>query len=123
MWGRKHMMETENTKNNPAFYIAVILYEAQVDAPDYQPIYQESFVLIQASSHQEAETKASSYAQQQQTSYQNEYHEVVTWSVKQVVDVNSVLTDTFEDGAELYARHFKNIQAYNTFESSLRDDL
>ncbi len=38
-------MKTESTNQAASFYIAIILYKSSSDAPDYQPLYQESFVL------------------------------------------------------------------------------
>ena len=49
-------------------------------------------------------------------SYKNEKAETITWSVKQIVDVNSLLYDRIEDGTELYARHFHNYEAYQQFD-------
>jgi len=45
--------------------------------------------------------------------YPNEDKEIITWSLKQIVDVNSVLYDDFDDsndGVELYARHFRTMR-------------
>jgi Domain of unknown function (DUF4288) len=95
-----------------SFYMAVVLYESSSDASDYQPWYQEGFVLIKASSLEEAKEKALNYAKREQVSYQNEYKETITWSLKRLVDVNNLLYDEFEDGTEIYARHFQNYEAY-----------
>ena len=105
------------------FYIAIILYEAALDAPDYQSLYEESFVLIQAFSEEEAREKATIHAQGQLPSYQNETGETVTWLFKQIIDVSPVLSATFADGVELYARHFRNMQAYSAFEPLLSGDI
>ncbi|MHB8597579.1 MAG: DUF4288 domain-containing protein [Ktedonobacteraceae bacterium] len=115
-------MKSENMQIEPSFYMAVILYEAQSDAPDYEPLYEESFVLISANSEEEAGEKAKIHTQQQLTRYQNEFGETITWVVKQIVDVSPVLTDTIEDGSELYTRHFRNYQAYSAFEPMLSGD-
>lgn len=48
--------------------------------------------------------------------------ETIIWSLKKVIDVNSVLDDGFEfasDGVDLYARHFRNYEAYHSFEPFL----
>ena len=105
------------------FYIAIILYEAASDAPGYQSLYEESFVLIQASSEEEAREKATIHAQGQLSSYQNEFGETITWLFKQIIDVSPVLSETFEDGADLYARYFRNMQAYSAFEPLLSGDI
>ena len=114
-------MEAESASEEQSFYIAVILYETSSTAPEYKPLYQECFVLIKATSSEEANEKALIYAMRQEGSYQNEYNETITWSLKQVVDVNSVLYDEFEDGTELYARHFRNYEAYRLWEPLLSD--
>lgn len=103
--------------------MAVILYEAQSDAPNYEPLYEESFVLIGASTEDEAKGKAAIHAQGQLSSYQNEFGETITWNVKQIIDVCPVLTNTFEDGSELYVRHFRDFQAYRAFEPMLAGDI
>ncbi len=109
-------------QSKSSFYMAVILYEAQSDAPDYKPLYEESFVLIRASTEDEAREKAAIYTQEQLSSYQNEFGETITWVVKHIIDVSPVLTDTIEDGSELYARHFRDYQAYSAFEPMLSED-
>jgi hypothetical protein len=116
-------MKTENMQIKSLFYMAVILYEAQSDTPDYEPLYEESFVLVGASTEDEAREKAAIHAQGQLSSYQNEFGETITWVVKQIVDVSPVLNSTIEDGSELYARHFRNYQAYSAFEPMLSEDI
>ncbi|MCC5645249.1 DUF4288 domain-containing protein [Nostoc sp. CHAB 5824] len=115
-------MKPESADKTESFYIAVILYESSSDAPDYQPLYQEYFVLLKSSSLEKAKEKAISYAKKEEVSYKNENGETITWSLKKVIDVNSVLDDGFEsasDGVDLYARHFRNYEAYHSFEPFL----
>lgn len=116
-------MEITSETIEPFFYMAVILYESSSDAPEYKPLYQESFVLLKATSLEEAETKALVHGTQEQVSYQNENQETIRWSLKQVIDVNSVLDDELDDGSELYVRHFRNYQAYCAFEPLLSGEL
>ena len=104
-------MTIEN-KSKQSFYIAVILYQSSADVLDYQPLYQEGFFLLKATSLEEAKKKALVYAKQQEVSYQNEAGETITWFFKQIVDVNSLLYNELEDGTELSARHFQNYEAY-----------
>jgi len=109
-------MNTEIEKQNLSFYIAVIVYEFSSDAPQDQPLYREDFVLIKASSREDAQQKTLQLAQKEETTYKNEQGENITVTLKHVVDVSSVLSEKFEDGADLYARHFHNYQAYVAFE-------
>ncbi|MCV3215005.1 DUF4288 domain-containing protein [Plectonema radiosum NIES-515] len=115
-------MKAENADKAESFYIAIILYKSTSDKPDYQPLYQESFVLIKANSLKRAKAKALNHGKNESVSYTNENGETITWSLQQVVDVNSVLYDDFdsaEDAIDLYARHFRNYEAYHSFESFL----
>lgn len=112
-------MEIESTSQKESFYIAVILFESSSNVPDYKPLYEECFVLIKANSLEEAQEKTLVYGHAQEGSYQNENKEIINWSLKQIVDVNSVLYDEFDNGTELYARHFRNYQAYCLFEPLL----
>jgi hypothetical protein len=118
-------MKTENADKKESLYIAIILSKSFSDKPDYQPLYQESFVLIKAASLEEAKTKALNYGKNENVSYTNENGEVITWSLQQIVDVNSVLDDDFdaaEDGVDLYTRHFRNYDAYQSFEPLLSQE-
>ncbi|MFN6571580.1 MAG: DUF4288 domain-containing protein [Dendronalium sp. ChiSLP03b] len=115
-------MKSESANKTESFYIAIILYKSSSDKPDYQPLYQESFVLIKATSLESAKDKAWNHGKNESVSYTNENGETITWSLQQVVDVNSVLYDDFdssEDGVDLYARHFRNYKAYHSFEPLL----
>ncbi|MGB7521183.1 MAG: DUF4288 domain-containing protein, partial [Spirulinaceae cyanobacterium] len=82
----------------------------------------ECFTLIKASSLKEAQEKTLVYAKKEESKSQNEYGETITWSLKQVVDVNPALYDEFEDGTDLYARYFRNYEAYSSFEPLLSSD-
>jgi hypothetical protein len=88
-------------------------------------LYQESFVLIKANSLAEAKAKAVNYGENESVSYTNENGETITWTLQQVVDVNSVLYDDFdtaENGVDLHTRHFRNFAAYQSFEPLLSAD-
>lgn len=118
-------MKTEAQDKAESFYIAIILYKSSSDAPDYQPLYQESFMLIKATSLESAKAKALNHAKNESVSYTNENGETITWSLQQVVDVNSVLYDDFhssEDVVDLYTRHFRNYDAYQSFEPLLSQE-
>ena len=115
-------MCTDIAGPTPSFYVAVLLYESSSDAPSYEPLYEECFVLIRASTQEEAEARARAHAQQNEQSYQNADGETIRWRPKRVIDVNAVLDDALVDGAELYARHFRDLEAYSRFEPLLSDD-
>src|SRR5262249_38587093 len=112
-------LEERQTEQEQSFYIAIFLYESTSSAPGYRPLYQESFVLIKARSLEEAQAKARARAEEEQVSYTNEAGEIINWALKRVIDVNPTLDDVFEDGSDLYARHFRNYAAYAQFEPLL----
>lgn len=104
------------------FYVAVLVVESSPQSPDGKPLYEESFVLLKAESEQEAQEKAREYGKQHETSYQNENHELVSWKLKQIVEVKPVEDATFDDGTEIYSRFFRNYSGYQSFEPLLGDD-
>ena len=108
-------MTVDNSSIKTYLYIAVILFESLSNAPNSQSLYEECFILIQANSLEEAREKALLYSRQQECSYQNQYKDTIAWNCKQIIDVNSVLSDNFSEVTEIYARHFRNYEAYCQF--------
>ncbi|MBE3558432.1 MAG: DUF4288 domain-containing protein [Ktedonobacteraceae bacterium] len=113
-------MKAQPVQSNLPFYIAVLLWESSSDRPDYRPLYEESILLIAATSEEEARQKALVSASKY--SYDNVYGETITWSLKHLVDVQPALEEKFSDVTELYARHFRNYEAYRAFEPLLSDE-
>lgn len=99
------------------WFVAILLYRSSSDAPDYTPLYQETFVVLTANSLDHARAKAESYGRSRQASYQNEYQETITWTLFRVVDVAHTLDEPIVDGAELYARHFRDYSAYQVVDA------
>lgn len=112
-------MKSNSVRKEQSFYIAVILYESSSNVSGYKPLYQECFFLIKACSLEEANEKALLYANQEQVSYENVNNEIITWSLKHIISVDLVVDDEFSDGAEIYARYFRNYDAYRLFDPTL----
>jgi hypothetical protein len=100
-------------------YIAVVIYESSSESPQYETLFEESFMIVKASSLEEAKQKTHQYATDHTSTFKNESGVSITWSLKQVIDVNQVLYNPDTDGAEIYARHFRDYQAYAEFEPLL----
>lgn len=100
-------------------YVAVLVYESSSASPDYKALFEESFMLVKASSVEEAKQKTQQYADAHTSTFKNEAGDLITWKLKHVIDVNHTLYDVDLDGAEIYARHFRNYQAYKEFEPLL----
>jgi hypothetical protein len=62
---------------------------------------------------------AARHGQAQETSYRNADGETISWVLKHVVDVNSVLDADLSQDADLYSRHFRDYDAYQRFEPLL----
>ncbi|WP_436774491.1 DUF4288 domain-containing protein [Yinghuangia sp. YIM S09857] len=98
-------------------YVAVLVSESHVAGDE--PLFQESFVLVHAAGEDEARAKAEALGRAGETSYENADGRTVTWTLRHVVDVAPVLRDDLGDGADLYTRHFRDIEAYEAFEPLL----
>lgn len=100
-------------------YIAIVVYESSSPAPDYKPLFEECWSIVEANSEEHARQKTQTLAQAGEHSYQNQYGETITVRLKQIVDVALILDQSMSDGADLYARFFRNYQAYCEFEPLL----
>ncbi|HEX2087222.1 MAG TPA: DUF4288 domain-containing protein [Solirubrobacteraceae bacterium] len=114
-------MAEADEQGDSKLYVAVVLAEATSDADD-ERLYQESFVLVRAGSLEEATERAEELGRAEETQYRNETGATISWSLKRVVDVNEVLDDELDDGATVYARHFRDYDAYRRFEPLLADE-
>lgn len=100
-------------------YIAILLYETSSDAADYEPLYREDVVVVYAESLDAARGRVMARARAEEGSYENEAGEVITWRLKHLVDFNRALEDDLGQDADLYARHFRDYNAYRAFEPLL----
>lgn len=101
------------------FYVAVLLYASSSEDPSYTPMFEECFLLLRADDDEQARSRAEQLGQSSATTFTNSAGQKIQWSLKHVVDVNRVLSDAFDDGSQLYARHFNNYAAYCAFEPLL----
>ncbi|MFK8906518.1 DUF4288 domain-containing protein [Streptomyces sp. YS-3] len=100
-------------------YVAVLLCAASTTADGRAPLYQENFVLLRAVDESEAREKAFAHGRRLETSYENEFGDTVSWKLLHVVDVSEVGQSDLDDGSEVYTRHFRNYDAYRSFEPLL----
>ncbi|SDI19219.1 protein of unknown function [Actinokineospora alba] len=102
-------------------FVAVVLYESTCDSPDYQTLYREDVVLVYARTEDEAREAVRVRAAGEAGSHRNELGEVITLSVKEVLDVAPALDEDLTRGGDLYSRHFTNFDAYRRFEPLLSE--
>lgn len=112
-------MTTTTADSGPHWYVAILLYESSSPDPGYTPLFEEAILLLQAASDDEARTKAQAHADRSRTSFKNVLGQTIIWTLKHIVDVNVMLVDGPADGAEIYARHFRDYDAYRKFEPML----
>lgn len=95
-------------------FVAVFLREAHINSPDDEadelPLYEESFVLLEAASLDEAFQLARGL-NRTEPGYISASGATVTWS-QRLFSVGSIVDDTFTHGSELYSRFFRNSRAY-----------
>lgn len=108
-----------SSASQATFYVAVLLYETSSPDPAYTSTFEECFLLLRADSDEQARASAQQRSRASETSYKNADGQTIHCKLKHVVDVSRVLSDTLDDGAELYARHFKDYRAYYAFEPML----
>ena len=113
-------MKTEEKATQ--YYAAVVIFENNSPAADYEPLYEETVVLITAGSEAVATEKALAYGKASEFSYNNCYGETITVSFKLLLEVTEVIDELkdFDKGIEVYGRYFRDYAAYEAFEPLLK---
>jgi hypothetical protein len=101
-------------------FSVVVINKISVDAPDHEPMYEESILLVEASSREEAAVKAEVFANREETSYLNADGETVTWSFQEIIHVWEIFGDDrkLQDGDEIYSRLFRDYEAHKRMRES-----
>ncbi|MHC1560320.1 DUF4288 domain-containing protein [Actinomycetospora sp. C-140] len=92
-------------------WVAILVFRATSDAPDFQAVYREDVAVFPAASEAEARAAALTHARSRETSVVNPLGETVVTTLVRLVDVAPV-----PGGGELYRRHFRDLEAYRRFE-------
>jgi len=91
-----------------------MVHASSSSAEDYEPLYEESVVLLKAPDSKRAEEKAVTLGREREQTYQNQYGEAITWSFLMIADVKEWHPAVLEDGAEVYGRFFRDLVAYRS---------
>lgn len=110
------MLQQAETLTVP--YVAILLSRAS-GGTDRAPLYCEDFVLVHATSLDDARERAHRRGERASSTFATADGGVVSWSFVQVVDVAPVLDEDLSRDADLYARFFRNHRAYRAFEPLL----
>ncbi|MGW0178226.1 DUF4288 domain-containing protein [Nocardia sp. NPDC003345] len=103
-------------------YIAITLFEFTSDAPDHVPLYREDVTLLYADSEAQARELAEENFRSDGETYTSAAGYNVTVTPTAVIDVVAALIDDLSEGGDLYARHFRDFEAYSKWEPMLNDD-
>lgn len=101
-------------------FSVVVINKIAVDAPDDEPMYEESIFLLEAASRDEAREKGEAFARRNEESYPNGLGQTVTWSFQEVIDVWEIFGDDqkLQDGDEVYSRLFHDYEAHKRMRQS-----
>ena len=99
------------------YYVAIIVYKSASDSAGYTPLYEECITLVKANTMDEARSKVEDLTKHRSTKYKNAEGQEISWSLYSIVDINPMLEDSFDEVTEIYARHFRDIEAYRKFET------
>lgn len=102
-----------------SYYAAVLVFESSSNEDNHQPLYEESVVLVEASSEENAEERAIQLGKAQETSYQNQDGQTINHRFKCLLEVQLVQDDQIKHGSTVYSRHFRDYAAYENFEPLL----
>ncbi|EEM87411.1 MULTISPECIES: DUF4288 domain-containing protein [Bacillus] len=83
---------------------------------NHDTLFEESIILVKASSLEEAHALSEQIAIQSEHTYVNMYDEQITWKFRKVLHVFELDDTSFETGKELYARflHVKKNETVDT---------
>lgn len=85
------------------WYLVRILMRCSAEV-DNEPLFSEEFVLVRATSYDEAYGKAETKGGTLNHSYQNDSGIEVCWTFQSVLEVRRIMDDDIGDGCEIYAR-------------------
>lgn len=90
------------------WYTVRLLSKAVVNDKTKRSLFDESFVVIKASSYDQAVKKARECGKRSETAYRSNYGHDVRWKFLSVVEVKEVIGGSIGDGTEVYSRLFRS---------------
>jgi hypothetical protein len=103
-------------------YVAIVLIASTSDSLEYQTLYDETTLIIQANSVEEATAKAVQYGKSCEGSYTSADGFHIVKKFMHVEDVNDVLEETVGDVTAINARFFHDLDAYQKFREMLNSE-
>lgn len=104
------------------WFAAVVITRSHSTSPTYRPLFEETTLLINATSSEDARGFALEWASDSAAVFTNEAGEEVEWSLDRVLDIKE-MNESPGHLTEVYSRHFRDMAAYRRFEPLLEGDL
>jgi hypothetical protein len=91
------------------WFSARLLFRSQVDdAADVPPLYEESIILVNATSEDGAREEAERIARSNEQSYLNAEQKQVRWSFVRLLELQDLCEEELSSGIEVYSRLFRS---------------
>jgi uncharacterized protein DUF4288 len=111
------------TSEKTDLYICVSIHEASSDAKDFGPLFEERLTLIRAGSREEATRKAERLVKAATHQYRNKDGQTISWVCRRIVEVAQIVDSSLGDGAEIYGRYFRDLNAYERFDTERKQSV
>lgn len=85
--------------------VSIFMRGASAARPEEQQLWEESVVLFDADSEQDASDLAVQYGREAEHSYESATGELICWTFESVGSVHQLLCDKLESGSEVFS-HF-----------------
>jgi hypothetical protein len=90
------------------WYTVRLLSKAVVNDTLKRSLFEESLVVIEADSYDQAVKKAKEYGKRSELAYRSNNGHDVRWKFSSVVEVNEIIGGWIGDGTEVYSRLFRS---------------
>lgn len=108
--------------NDVTWYAGVIITRSGSSAPAYRPLYEETIIVVQAKTSDDAMAAVRAAAMDRLATFKNEAGDEIVWELETIVEVKE-LSDSPGHGVEIYSRFFRDYGAYRKFEPLLDGDI
>jgi hypothetical protein len=93
------------------WFAASLLFKSRhPDDPRSEFLWQESIVLVHASNEDEARREAERIAKEAEHEYVAAAGNLVRWTFERIESIHSILSETLENGTEVFARFLQESQ-------------
>ena len=111
-------MDEDKQEENLERYFATLLFVANSTEPDYQPLYEENFILVSAANEEQAIKLAKDYGLAAAHEYKSVDGYDIEWHYQETISVTLCIEDDFSKPVvELHGRFLRDIESFNKLRS------